>query len=601
MEPEKKKNVLCAVIFVFFLMCVILPAEAHTILLETENFEDTGGWVVDQQFMDQMGSPYLLAHGLGVPVKDATTTVRFPAGGRYRLWVRTRDWVAPWNAPGAPGKFQILINSEPVKTTFGTEGAEWHWQQGGNVDVTDKQVTLALHDLTGFEGRCDAILFTTDSRFVPPNRSGQMDTFRRKALGLPDEPENAGRYDIVVVGGGIAGTCTALSAARLGLQVALIQDRPVLGGNNSSEVRVWLHGNTNYEPYPRIGDVVKELEQKKRVHYGPGNIAELYEDEKKLAIIKAEKNVSLFLQYRANQVQADSGRIRTVIAQNIITGWRLRFAGSCFADCTGDGTIGYLAGADYDITLKGHMGRCNLWNVAETDKPVSFPRCLWALDLRRKPFPGRGGKDGLNKLGGWYWESGFDHDPFEKAEYIRDTNFRAMYGAWDCLKNVDKLYPNHKLNWAAYIAGKRESRRLLGDVILTEQDLFTGRRYPDGCVPTSWTMDLHLPDKPYEAGFEGDAFIAKAKFTAYPRPYWIPYRCLYSRNVSNLFMAGRDISVTHQVLGTTRVMRTNGMMGEVVGMAASLCKKHNTDPRSIYDKHLLELKELFKRGSGKTQ
>ena len=317
MEPEKKKNVLCAVIFVFFLMCVILPAEAHTILLETENFEDTGGWVVDQQFMDQMGSPYLLAHGLGVPVKDATTTVRFPAGGRYRLWVRTRDWVAPWNAPGAPGKFQILINSEPVKTTFGTEGAEWHWQQGGNVDVTDKQVTLALHDLTGFEGRCDAILFTTDSRFVPPNRSGQMDTFRRKALGLPDEPENAGRYDIVVVGGGIAGTCTALSAARLGLQVALIQDRPVLGGNNSSEVRVWLHGNTNYEPYPRIGDVVKELEQKKRVHYGPGNIAELYEDEKKLAIIKAEKNVSLFLQYRANQVQADSGRIRTVIAQNI--------------------------------------------------------------------------------------------------------------------------------------------------------------------------------------------------------------------------------------------------------------------------------------------
>jgi hypothetical protein len=176
-----------------------------------------------------------------------------------------------------------------------------------------------------------------------------------------------------------------------------------------------------------------------------------------------------------------------------------------------------------------------------------------------------------------------------------------MYGAWDALKNVDKVLPNHRLNWAAYVSGKRESRRLMGDVILTKEDLTAGRQYPDGCVPTGWKIDLHLPDKRYEQGFEGDAFIAKADFGNYTMPYWIPYRCLYSRNVPNLFMAGRDISVTHEALGAVRVMRTGGIMGEVVGMAAALCKKHHCDPRAVYQQHLNELKQLMSRGVGRPQ
>ena len=118
--------------------------------------------------MDQMGSPYLLAHGLGDPVADAVTTATFPKAGKYRVWVRTRDWVAPWKAPGAPGKFQVLVNGRALKTTFGTEGAAWHWQDGGTVKV-GKSVKVALHDLTGFEGRCDAILFCSDLNFQPPN------------------------------------------------------------------------------------------------------------------------------------------------------------------------------------------------------------------------------------------------------------------------------------------------------------------------------------------------------------------------------------------------------------------------------------------------
>jgi FAD dependent oxidoreductase len=217
---------------------------AACVLLESEGFENYGGWVLDQQFMDQMGSPFLLAHGLGDPVRDASTTARFPERGRYRVWVRNRDWVAPWNAPGAPDRFQLLVNGQPLDTLFGTQGSEWHWQDGGTVEV-GATASVALHDLTGFEGRCDAILFCQDLRFRPPNQPGQLADFRRHCRGLPEQPEDAGSFDLVVTGGGIAGTCAAVAAARLRLAVALIQDRPVLGGNGSSEVRVWPEGYTN--------------------------------------------------------------------------------------------------------------------------------------------------------------------------------------------------------------------------------------------------------------------------------------------------------------------------------------------------------------------
>jgi hypothetical protein len=405
---------------------------------------------------------------------------------------------------------------------------------------------------------------------------------------MPKGPRKAGQYDLVVVGGGIAGTCASLNAARQGVKVALIQDRPVLGGNNSSEVRVWLGGNTNYEPYPRIGDVVAELEPARRAHYGPDNTAELYEDQRRIKLVRGQKNLTLFLQYRVNRVETRENTITGVIAQHTVTGERLHFAGKYFADSTGDGCVGYLAGADYEMTLDGHMGRCNLWNVKDTGRPTSFPRCPWAIDLSDKPFPSE-----EKQLGAWFWESGFYHDPIEKGEYIRDLNFRAMYGAWDALKNVRGLYPNHKLNWASHISGKRESRRLLGDIVLTKQDIVDGVIYPDRCVPATWSIDLHLPDPLYDKSFEGDEFISKAYYTHYSKPYWIPYRCLYSRNIQNLFMAGRDISVTHEALGAVRVMRTCGMMGEVVGMAASLCKKYNTTPRGVYKDHLQQLKTMM--------
>lgn len=600
------------------------------LFLEAEQFSDLGGWDLDQQSMDQMGSPYLLAHGLGIPVKDAKTTVTFPSAGRYRIWVRTRDWVAPWKVPGAPGKFQVLIDGKPVKEIFGTKDENWHWHDGGLVTV-GKQANIALHDLTGFEGRCDSILFCKDEKFEPTNDVNALTKFRRKLLGLPGEPSDGGAFDLVVVGGGLAGTCAALSAARNGLKVALIQDRPVLGGNGSSEVRVWPEGKTRQKPFVHIGDIVEEimLPGLPDPVYGSRNAikGQHFGDERKLKIVADEPRITLFTNYRAINVEHAGNKVVAVVIQSTKTALQKKVKAAYFADCTGDGTIGFLAGADYEISASNMMGSSNLWNVldAADEKAVlsceckdktaltlsceagnraqPFPRCPWAIDLSDKPFPGRksykgqwGSKDPLGNLGGWFWESGFDKNPITDIEKIRDLNLRAMYGAWDALKNVDKLYPNHRLGWCAFIAGKRESRRLMGDVVLSGDDFLKRKEFDDAVFPCSWHIDIHKANEQFDKGLKGQEFISQASTGegyVYEGVYWAPYRILYSRNIDNLFMAGRDISVTNDGLGPVRVMRTCGMMGEIVGKAAAVCVKHKTTPRGVYKDHFAELKKLM--------
>jgi len=586
-------------------------AGAGPVLVEAESFQKPGGWVNDSQFTDQMGSPFLLAHGLGTPVEDAETTVTLPATGTYRVWVRTRDWAASWNAAGAPGRFEVLVHGEALKTVFGTEGAKWHWQDGGTVEIKHRDVTLKLHDLTGFEGRCDAILFSADMHYLPPDDAPV--SWRRELLGIPEIPRPEGDYDLVVIGGGVAGLTTAISAGRLGLKVALIHNRPVTGGNASPEVGVGIAGRACFEPYPNVGLLTREIAWsygKKEEWRRRG--AEDASEYQVTALQQA--GVKRFINFHVEKVfTGEGGRITGVAARNIVNSDWIRVSGTWFADCSGDGTVGFLAGADFDQSAV-LMGQTNLWNVHDTGSPTEFPRCPWALDLTEKMFPGRMGKYAspnhrFNSLWGWFWESGFERDPFAESEQIRDNNFRAMYGAWDCLKNVDKVYPNHVIRSARYVSGKRESRRLLGDVILSTEDLKSGRKYADGCVPLTWPIDVHIANPLFtdkvdsKKGFTEWPFIAdspQGKNTEYPnRPYWMPYRCLYSRKIPNLFMAGRDISVTHEALGAARVQAETGMMGEIVGMAASLCKQHATSPRGVYEKHLDELKALMIRGVGK--
>jgi len=589
-----------------FIASVPAGISAHTVLIEAESFEQLGGWVLDQQVMDTMGSPYLLAHGMGSPVADAVTTVALPGRGDYRVWVRTRNWTATWDAPGAPGRFQVLVDGKALDPDFGAEGAEWHWQDGGIIQITGSTVTLALHDLTGFEGRCDAVLFAAGPGFVPPNDPKGCADFRRRALGLSKRPEKAGVFDLVVVGGGMAGTCAAVTAARLGLWTALVQDRPVLGGNNSSEVRVHLNGQINLPPYPALGDVVTEFDTGKKGNAQPPSN---YGDDQKLAVARAEEHLRLFLNMHVNQVDKKGHRITAVVAVDTRTGRAYRFAAPLFADCTGDGTVGFLAGADYRTGREGRgdtgeslapptpdnmtLGSSVQWYSVETDAPVPFPECPWALPFTLETCQ-------ATTRGDWDWEVGMRQDQIADIEQIRDHAFRAIYGNWAFLKNYHpekERYAKRALGWVAYIAGKRESRRLLGDVILRQQDIEERREYPDACVTTTWSIDLHYPNPENSKQFAGQEFRAVCDQRPI-EPYAIPYRCLYSRNVSNLFMAGRNISVTHVALGTVRVMRTGGMMGEVVGMAAAVCKHHDTSPRGVYKRHLEELKQFMRRGAG---
>ena len=583
-----------------------LSSFSQDLFVEAESFEHKGGWVVDQQFMDIMGSPYLMAHGLGVPVDDAYTEVEFPESGIYYAYVRTYNWTSPWSSKEGAGKFSLYVGNKKLDSPLGCTGTKWDWQYAGKISIKQLKTTLRLKDLTGFDGRCDAIYFVKDKNKMPPSENAELADFRRNKLNMPAEPLLAGEFDLVVVGAGVAGMCAAVSASRLGCKVALINDRPVIGGNNSSEIRVHLGGRIEAGPYKELGNLIKEFGPAKGGNAQP---ADYYEDQKKMDWILQEKNISLFCNYHVNAVKMEGNSINEVVAQHIESGERLSFKAPLFADCTGDGTLGYLAGADYkmgresreefgestapEVADKMVMGASVQWYSVDAGQKCSFPSFDYGVEFN---------DTNCEKvtMGEWTWETGMNYDMITDFERIRDYGLLVVYSNWSCLKNKLKdndSYANRKLGWVAYVSGKRESRRLMGDYILKEDDI---RRYvvhEDATASTTWSIDLHHPDPENSKNFKDKEFKSIAKqMNIYPYP--IPYRCLYSRNIDNLFMAGRNISVTHVVLGTVRVMRTTGMMGEVVGMAASICKKHKVTPRYVYSDYLGELKNLMKEGTG---
>ncbi|MHC4400758.1 MAG: FAD-dependent oxidoreductase [Planctomycetota bacterium] len=539
-------------------------ASAAEMLVEAEGFEQHGGWVVDSQFTSVMGSSYLLAHGLGKPVANAKTLVELPSTGTYHVWVRARDWVPSHH----PGRFQLLVEGKPLGVTFGASGEGWIWQKGGTVEVNKKRVAIELKDLTGFDGRCDAVFFTTEEGFNPPAEpDDRMAAWRRKLLGLADEPPPAGRFDVVVVGGGIAGCSAALASARLGLRVALVQNRPVLGGNASSEI--------NIHPAGLGGPIVDEVAAKERKQ-----------------VLEAEEGIELFLGWHAFRVQTKGKRIISVDAKNTVTSLELRFHAPVFIDCTGDGWIGYWAGADYRMGREArsefneatapveadHMthGATLFFKTRVTDRATSFPEVPWAVEVSR---------DHVDLRSHHSWEYGHLRDMIGEAEEIRDHLLRAIYGTFATVKRkFPKAAEKVELERVDFVAARGESRRLMGDHILTENEIRSKGPFPDAVATGSLVFCLHYPGEEYD-------FRSRLDLTRV-EPYPIPFRCLYSRNVENLMMAGRDVSATHIAYASIKLMKTGGQMGRATGAAAMLCKKYDTTPRGVYERHVEELKDV---------
>ena len=566
-------------------------------LVEAEAFDEYGGWILDSQFVEQMGSPYLLAHGLGRSVDDATTRVQLPSPGTYHVWVRAKDWVPSHH----PGRFQVLINSVPLDTEFGSNGKDWQWQEGGAVEISAPTVTIALRDLTGFDGRCDAILLSTANKPPPEAEDATAKAWRKRLLGLSEETVEAGEFDVVVVGGGVAGCASALTAARLGCRVALIQNRPVLGGNASLEVGIGPRGEMG-----KPGSVVAALVKRK-----PNG------DLMARELLEKERTVSLFLEHHAYRAVMDGRRILAVDARHTPSGVERRLRAHIFIDCTGMAAVGIHAGAETRFGREArtefgeslapaqadrmHHGNTVTFRTRMMDGPVSFPDVPWATAVAKDyadlggqvEWPGRENRRGPVVNGGasnpltHFWEYGQWMDPYADAEAIRDHLFRAIYGTFANVKRMaPDRYANLALDWVAHVPATGEFRRLVGDYVLTENDIRAGREFPDAVAVNRCPFCLHYP------GHEKYDFrLGDWKWIKTP-PYQVPFRCLYSRNVANLMMAGKHISVTHVAGSSTKVMLNGGQHGVAVGCAAFLCKKFETTPRGVWKEHIKELQDI---------
>lgn len=591
-------------------------ASQSNILVEAEDFASHGGWVLDSQFESQMGSPYLLAHGLGRPVADAKTTIVCPAADDYEVWVRTRDWAAPH----APGRFRLSIDDAVLETEFGTNGPDWSWQSAGKIALPKGDVSLALHDQTGFDGRCDAIFFSRDGT-VPPNTVDSASRSWRKALrGLPDTPLNAGDFDVVVVGGGISGCAAALTAARLGQRVALIHDRPVLGGNASKEIGIMPRGVQ--------GKILEELAQ--RTEDG---------DLSALSLLRAEPTAQIFLEYRIISATREADRIVSVLAVEAKGGHEHCFTGRMFIDASGIAMLGVLVGAetlfgrearsDFDepyapeVADDMHHGNTLFFRTRMAEEPSPFPAVPWATEVSKDYAnlsgqlvqPGSDNGDGpranvnpddptfqfsADPSQAWmmqfpathYWEYGQWLDPYTSGEYVRDYLMRALYGTFSNVKTMEpEAYANLEFDWMAFVAAQGEFRRYKGDHILTENDIRNHTRYNDLLVANDGFFCIHCAWAPGEGKYDFRLKDWIADFRD-QEPYGIPFRCLYSANIDNLMMAGKHISVTSVAASSVKFMGNGAQHGVAVAAAAFLCNEHNTTPRELLDNHFDKLRAM---------
>ncbi len=391
--------------------------------------------------------------------------------------------------------------------------------------------------------------------------------------------------------------CAAIAAARRGARVALMHDRPVMGGNASSEIRMWIcgaHGENNRET-----GIIEEIELD-NLYLNPTPTyamwdAVLYEK------VRFEPNVTLLLNCSCNSAEIENSAISSVTGWQLTTETTHTVEAGLFADCSGDSILAHLAGAEYRIGREPDsefdedimppeadsktMGMSCLIQGREMDTPQHFIRPDWANYYESEAdLPNRGINMGTNF---WWIELGGEYDSIHDTEMLRDMLLKVSYGVWDILKNRSEhseKMKNFALDWVGHLPGKRESRRCVGDHVITQNDVRAEGRFDDIVAYGGWSMDDHhpagvaTPDKP-------------TIFHPAPSPYGIPYRALYSRNISNLFFAGRNISATHAAMSSTRVMATCATMGQAVGTAAALASRCACSPRAVYENHIRKLQE----------
>ncbi len=573
------------------------------IFIEAESFKNLGGWVIDQQSMETIHSSYIMAHGMGIPVEDAVTEFEVLEDGEYNVWALTRDWTAVWDVKDSAGKFQIRINDLTLETVLGTNGKDWAWQRAGKINLKCGKNQIAFHDLTGFNGRCDAVYLTTEDSV--PNSTEDL----RQRLNWKEITETDEKFDLIVVGGGVAGVCTALAAARSGVDVCIINDRGVLGGCNSSEIRVCMGGMINLPPYEKIGNVVREIGP---IMGDPSIFKEEYfEDNRKLFSFKNRINshgkYKILLNECVTDIECENGEITAVICTNTVTGKKSKHKARLFSDCSGDAVLARLGGAEVmygrepasefgeSLAPETHeklvMGHSIRWYSEPSDCETDFPNIDWNLKFDEQSF--------LNCYSGdWEQETGFTRDMVSEIEYIRDYGLRAIYSNWSYQKNIypqKERFAKHSLKWVSALGGKRESYRVKGDYVITQNDIENHTYHEDGTACITWSIDMHFPEPTNLSQF-GEAFRSFAYHRGIVEPYPIPYRCLYSKDIPNLFLGGRLVSASHVAFSAIRVMRTLGELGEVAGLASSICKKYNCTPREVYTEYLAEFTELLKKG-----
>ncbi|WP_282122097.1 FAD-dependent oxidoreductase [Algibacter mikhailovii] len=417
-------------------------------------------------------------------------------------------------------------------------------------------------------------------------------------------------YDVAIVGAGMAGICAAVASARKGNKTVLIQDRPVLGGNASSEIRVTVNGVQNLQNEHRVERETGILEEMliENWYYNEQESYPVW-DHVLYDFVTRQENLTLMLNTQAFEAVMDGDKIKSAIARQTTTETEFTINAELFIDSSGDGLLAAMSGAEYRIGREGKsefnesfapdepdnwvMGDCIMMITKDMGRPIKFNPPSYAIPFdHQTAFKDKHRKIKQIKEGFWWVEVGSNKDIIGEREDIKRRLLANFYGVWDHIKNSGDFpeAENIALDWIGSVPGRRESRRFMGDYILTQADMEEYRHFHDTVAYGGWSLDEHCP-----GGVENLTEPASYFHSRFKQVYEIPFSCLYSKNISNLMMAGRNVSVSHMGLSSSRIISTCALMGQAVGTASALCRKHGVSPRDLGKHHINELQEQLLR------